>query len=156
MFSLLHMSPQPPVMPCVSPEFLSAQGEDVAEVFQRWSQQEKGHHPLAGGVVVIIGDDRGMSKDDEDLITKKVEAKSGKIQKISLGGDVLFASHCIVLLNHYLDKMLHSCKSRPHREYSTRDAGAMLLESKAKWEAAATNIHAIMTPRMPEGHIVQL
>ena len=60
--------------------------------------------PLYKSVVVVIGDDQGFSEADEALLQPVA-------QRICLGKRPLLASHCAVLLHHYLDQ-LHSCPSR--------------------------------------------
>ena len=35
-----------------------------------------------------------------------------QVAHASLGGSMLLASHCIVLVNHYLDVILHTCPSQ--------------------------------------------
>lgn len=83
--------------------------------------------PLPGGVVVVLGDDRGMSEEDEAAIQAQVRviafphgsprhtrgphpltrwerpctqaaARGSQLHRVCLGGDALFASHCIVLV----------------------------------------------------------
>ena len=47
--------------------------------------------------------------------------KSGAVLRtVSLGNDVLFASHTIVIMHHYLDKILHSCVVKPPRQYAAK------------------------------------
>ena len=36
---------------------------------------------------------------------------------------MLFASHAIVLVHHYLDRLAHSCLQRPPREYARGGGG---------------------------------
>ena len=45
-------------------------------------------------------------------------AAGARVRAVSLGGDMLFASHAIVLVHHYLDRLAHSCLARPPREYA--------------------------------------
>jgi hypothetical protein len=83
--------------------------------------------PLPAGVVVVLGDDRGMSEEDEAAIQATVRAiasshgslrhtrnrnpltrwergctqaaaRGSQLHRVCLGGDALFASHCIVLV----------------------------------------------------------
>ena len=46
-----------------------------------------------------------------------------QVRTVSLGSDVLFASHAIVLVHHYLDRALHSCLVRPPRVLARGGAG---------------------------------
>jgi len=47
-------------------------------------------------------------------------AAAAPIFRVSLGPVVLFASHSIVLLHHYLDKHAHACKLRTPRDLLAR------------------------------------
>ena len=73
-------------------------------------------------LIVVLGDDRGISPETESELEAMVTARSGTLRKISLGGDVLFASHCIVLLQHYLDKHVHQCSKADPRQYKSAKA----------------------------------
>mmetsp|Transcript_3080 Transcript_3080/g.5224 ORF Transcript_3080/g.5224 Transcript_3080/m.5224 type:complete len:104 (-) Transcript_3080:45-356(-) len=100
-----------------------------------------------------------MSSEDEAAVELAAAKRGAVVYRVCLGGDVLFASHCIVLVNHYLDKLVHSCHLRPHREYSKRSRpgeapGTVEAASRAKWVSAAANIQAVFEPRKPQGHIV--
>lgn len=75
--------------------------------------------PAAGGVVVVVGDDRGLTADEERAVAAAAAEVHAPILRVSLGREVLFASHCIVLLQHYLDKLWHGCEYPPGRTYST-------------------------------------
>lgn len=73
----------------------------------------------AGGVVVVVGDDRGLTADEQAAVAAAAREVGAPILRVSLGCEVLFASHCIVLLHHYLDKLWHGCAHAPGRTYST-------------------------------------
>ena len=70
------------------------------------------------GVVVLLGDDRGLDEEEERRVRAEATARGSAVRNVSLGSDVLFASHAIVLVHHYLDRHLHSCLIRPPREYA--------------------------------------
>jgi hypothetical protein len=70
------------------------------------------------GVVVLLGDDRGLDEEEERRVRAEATARGSAVRSVSLGSDVLFASHAIVLVHHYLDRHLHSCLIRPPREYA--------------------------------------
>ena len=65
--------------------------------------------------MVLLGDDRGLSSDEERQVLHEASARGSEVRRVSLGEDVLFASHSIVLVHHYLDRALHSCQVRPPR-----------------------------------------
>ena len=73
-------------------------------------------NPLSGGVVVLLGDDRGLSSDEERQVLALAEKRGSLVKTVSLGEDVLFASHSIVLVHHYLDRALHSCLVKAPRQ----------------------------------------
>ncbi|KAG8460409.1 hypothetical protein KFE25_011900 [Diacronema lutheri] len=103
---------------------LDGAGEPVEAVCARLAG-ERGDPP-AGGVVVIVGDDRGLTADEERAVAEAAAAVRAPVLRVSLGREVLFASHCVVLLHHYLDKLWHGCAHPPGRQYSTstRTTGA--------------------------------
>jgi len=65
------------------------------------------------GIIMVLGDDRGLSQENESVIVKTTPATH--LFRVSLGPDILFACHCVTLLHHYLDKCLHNCLLRPPR-----------------------------------------
>lgn len=66
-------------------------------------------------IVVLLGDDRGLTEAEEGTVKTLASQRGTAIRRVSLGADVLFASHSIVLVHHYLDRYLHSCHVRPPR-----------------------------------------
>lgn len=78
----------------------------------------------AGGVVVVLGDDRGLMPEDEAMVARVAAEFDAPVIPVSLGPVVLFASHSIVLLNHYLDKLVHACAIRPPRDLLHKKKGA--------------------------------
>ena len=61
-------------------------------------------------MVVVLGDDIGLTE-SETAMAKRVGAEAaggGPVLAASFGSGCLLASHCIVLLHHYLDQM-HDC-----------------------------------------------
>jgi len=102
---------------------LTADGKPIERVIERLVGADGA---LAGGVLVLLGDDRGLEEADELELRALVKETggggrapgAGKVLRASLGGDVLFASHSIVLVNHYLDKFAHSCELREARSYA--------------------------------------
>jgi len=122
---LLNGAPRPKVM------VLTKDGKPIEDVIEKLLRQAEGDEnlkapkdiskpppgPLAGGVIFFLGDDRGLPEADEAAIKDLVkETGAGKVLRVSLGGDVLLASHSIVLVNHYLDKLAHSCELREARK----------------------------------------
>lgn len=67
------------------------------------------------GLVCILGDDRGLTPAHEALVQRVCDQHGADLHCVSLGPDVLFTSHCIVLLNHELDRHLHRCAVPPPR-----------------------------------------
>ena len=68
-----------------------------------------------GGVIVLLGDDRGLTDAEEREVLRLAAAGGATVRRVSLGEDVLFASHSIVIVHHHLDNALHSCAVRPPR-----------------------------------------
>ena len=64
-----------------------------------------------GGVVVLLGDNRGLDISEEAIATKLEENGKAVVRRVSLGPVPLLGSHCIVLLHHYLDKLAHTCQN---------------------------------------------
>lgn len=72
----------------------------------------------AAGIVVVVGDDRGLPPDEKQTLVAAAEEAGAVVMAASIGAEVLFASHAIVVVNHYLDK-LHVCTRRQPRDYRT-------------------------------------
>ena len=70
----------------------------------------------ARGIIVVLGDDRGLLPEDEAMVSRVAKEYEARTFRVSLGPVVLFASHSIVLLHHYLDKLCHACKLRTPRD----------------------------------------
>ena len=66
----------------------------------------------------MLGDDRGLTVEDEAEIERR--NSEAVVFRVSLGRDVLFTNQCVVLVNHYLDRILHSCAIRPPRKMRTK------------------------------------
>jgi len=64
---------------------------------------------VAGGVVIVLGDNRGLSADEEAFCDSLEAAGDARVVRVSLGPVPLLASQCIVLLHHYLDRLAHTC-----------------------------------------------
>ena len=64
-------------------------------------------------LVVVLGDDKGLTDDEIDMIKSVGGSVSGggPVLCASLGATSLLASHAIVLTHHYLDA-IHACPSR--------------------------------------------
>ena len=71
----------------------------------------------SGGVVVLLGDDRGLEPDEEREVLAEAAARGSAVHRVSLGSNTLFASHAIVLVHHYLDRHVHDCVLRQPRAY---------------------------------------
>ena len=104
---MLACEPPPAVL------LLAASGLPIEEVCVKMSSDSSVQQ---SGVCVVLGDNRGLSQEDEADILAAVKRRGASLHTVSLGADVLFASHSIVLLHHYLDKGIHSCKVKPPRE----------------------------------------
>jgi len=61
------------------------------------------------GLVCVLGDDRGLTPAHEALVRDVAARHGAPLHCVSLGPDVLFTSHCVVLLNHALDAHMHRC-----------------------------------------------
>ena len=71
-------------------------------------------------MVVVLGDDRGLT-DAEIAMAHEVGGEAGgggPVLTASIGGGMLLASHCIVILHHYLD-LIHDCPSQLWAPLST-------------------------------------
>ena len=88
-------------------------------------RRQAGEGGAARGVVVVLGDDRGLLDDDEALVARLAGEAGAPLLRVSLGGVVLFSSHSIVLLHHYLDKLLHACALRPPRDLLAKAKGVL-------------------------------
>eukprot|EP00300_Choanocystis_sp_HF-7_P019403 c20328_g1_i1.p1 GENE.c20328_g1_i1~~c20328_g1_i1.p1 ORF type:complete len:194 (+),score=31.07 c20328_g1_i1:290-871(+) len=58
------------------------------------------------GVVIVVGDNRGMSQEEADMISG-IEGENLKVAFVSLGPVALLASHCVVLVHAILDQYHH-------------------------------------------------
>ena len=95
---------------------LTATGEFIGSMCTELAARVAGASPPPiSGVVVLLGDDRGLSHDEERTVLHLASVRGAEVRRVSLGEDVLFASHSIVLVHHYLDRLLHSCLVRPPR-----------------------------------------
>eukprot|EP00802_Teleaulax_amphioxeia_P007954 Tamp_07962.p1 GENE.Tamp_07962~~Tamp_07962.p1 ORF type:complete len:472 (-),score=79.53 Tamp_07962:347-1762(-) len=63
-------------------------------------------------VVVLVGDDRGLSHDDVAAFRQCASEVGALFASVSLGASMLLASHCIVITHYLLDSILHQCPSR--------------------------------------------
>jgi tRNA pseudouridine-54 N-methylase len=90
---------------------LNADGQFIGELCDELATASK----APAGVVVLLGDDRGLSASEEHDVLQLAAQRGADVRRVSLGQDVLFASHSIVLVHHYLDRTLHSCAVRPPR-----------------------------------------
>jgi len=109
---------------------LDAQGEHIDQICPQLlaygKEQDKAQpRGRARGIVVVLGDDRGLLPEDECMIAQVAQEFSTRIFRVSLGPVVLFASHSIVLLHHYLDKLCHPCRLRTPRDLLARKKGMM-------------------------------
>jgi hypothetical protein len=64
-------------------------------------------------VVLVLGDDRGISEDEIALVERAgaAAAGGGPVLCASLGAGCLLASQCVVVAQHYLDA-IHDCPSQ--------------------------------------------
>lgn len=76
----------------------------IEDVMQEHSRQIQ-----AGGVIVLLGDNRGLTAEEETMCCKLVESHGVTLARSSMGSVSLLASHCIVLVHHYLDGCVHTC-----------------------------------------------
>merc|ERR1719468_6909 len=93
--------------------------------------KQLGQGPPLAGVVVLLGDDRGLPAEEADAMARLAEKSGAEVQRVSLGGTTLLASHAIVILHHYLDEYIHRCKVPRPRDYgSSVTAGAAAKRSR--------------------------
>lgn len=74
---------------------------------------ESALHPSLRDLVIVLGDDRGISEEEVERV-KHIGAEvggGGPVLCASLGTGCLLASQCIVIANHYLDA-IHDCPSQ--------------------------------------------
>jgi len=120
--ALAESDPPPAVL------LLHARGEPIEAACARLQpllRRQAGEGGAARGVVVVLGDDRGLLDDDEALVARLAGEAGAPLLRVSLGGVVLFSSHSIVLLHHYLDKLLHACALRPPRDLLAKAKGVL-------------------------------
>ena len=99
---------------------LNAAGQFIGDLCQSLATDPAGP---PSSVVVLLGDDRGLSEVEERRV-RGLAAKAGAVvHTCSLGGETLFASHSIVIVHHYLDRVLHSCATRPPRTLARGGGG---------------------------------
>jgi len=89
--------------------------EDGTPIKKVCMQMRQG--PPLAGVVVVLGDDRGLPAEEADAMAMLAEKGGAEVQRVSLGGTTLLASHAIVILHHYLDEYVHRCKVSRPRDY---------------------------------------
>jgi tRNA pseudouridine-54 N-methylase len=83
---------------------LSESGEDVGTVLA-----EEETRIRTGGVIVVLGDNNGLIAAEQQAVAAVAGPEySAYVREVSLGPVPLLASHCIVLVHHYLDGM-HVC-----------------------------------------------
>jgi hypothetical protein len=68
----------------------------------------------AGGrdteVLTVLGDHVGLADSDSEWLASWCATQPDvRLWRVSLGQRSLLASHCIVLLHHYMDLELHAC-----------------------------------------------
>jgi hypothetical protein len=113
---------------------LNAAGQFIGDLCQSLATDPAGP---PSSVVVLLGDDRGLSEVEERRV-RGLAAKAGAVvHTCSLGGETLFASHSIVIVHHYLDRVLHSCATRPPRTLARGGGGGGGGGGRRGGEAAA-------------------
>ena len=116
---LLLVQGAPPLSDVLRAHFGAPPGEEEEEEQQQQQQQESvvaaaarveaAPSPLLD-LVVSLGDNVGLSA-EEEAVARRVGAEAGgggPVLAASLGSGCLLASHCIVILHHYLDAY-HEC-----------------------------------------------
>jgi len=93
-----------------APVLLLMQG---APPLQQVLEEYHATSPPLRDVVVVLGDDIGMSEEEVSMVKRSGEevAGGGRVLCASLGSGALLASHCIVILHHYFDQ-IHDCPSQ--------------------------------------------
>eukprot|EP00051_Salpingoeca_urceolata_P020030 m.297204 g.297204 ORF g.297204 m.297204 type:complete len:201 (-) comp19526_c1_seq2:150-752(-) len=84
---------------------LSEDGAPVDSVLSEHSDAIR-----AGGIVTVLGDNRGLNSDEEHMVDALIHVHASAVVKASFGPVPLLASHCIVLTHHYLDRCVHACR----------------------------------------------
>merc|ERR1711957_902311 len=105
---------------------LSSDGVDVTSAMQslstRWqglaeaacTSEKATEEPTAvHQVIILLGDDRGLTESEVEAAEElAAQHENCEVVHLSLGPEVLLGSHCIVLLNHYMDRFLHCCPGK--------------------------------------------
>eukprot|EP00440_Ansanella_granifera_P052233 gb/GFBE01056635.1/.p1 GENE.gb/GFBE01056635.1/~~gb/GFBE01056635.1/.p1 ORF type:complete len:124 (+),score=14.88 gb/GFBE01056635.1/:1-372(+) len=64
-------------------------------------------------VLIVLGDDRGLTQSQEAAVEElATQQKYCEVLRVSLGPEVLLGSHCIVLVQHWLDRIMHCCPGK--------------------------------------------
>ncbi len=93
----------------------------------------------AHGVVVVLGDNRGLTAAELATVTQEAAARGLPLLPVSLGATPLLASHCLVLIHHYLDQRVHCCEGAgaAGRVVTSRELGATREQAYSTYAAAA-------------------
>jgi hypothetical protein len=82
---------------------LNERGKSVSLVLA-----EEEEHIRQSGVIVVLGDNNGLTNTEQESVEAVASTRRARVREVSLGPVPLLASHCIVLMHHYLDQ-LHVC-----------------------------------------------
>ncbi|CAE8691094.1 unnamed protein product [Polarella glacialis] len=100
---------------------LSADGVDIAvaltDLRTSWpgvcGGRDAGGSHSCPQVLIVLGDDRGLTAAQEAATLEAAATASNcQVLRVSLGPEVLLGSHCIVLVQHYMDRLLHCCPGK--------------------------------------------
>lgn len=116
--------------------------EEVLEQIKKNNCKKPGTHSDSNrlNILSIIGDDRGLTPDDEKLVEKICSESGAKLYHVCLGSEVLFACHCVLLVNHYLDKVLHTCPAPPPRRMDISSTAGRLKCVKPEVKGAIKSL----------------
>lgn len=102
---------------------LDANGTPIEEACRQMTAAAKrGKAPASRGcgVVVLLGDDRGLHEDDERMAERVAQEAGSSVLRVSLGKNSLFSIHSIMIVNWVMDTHMHSCKLKAARDMGGR------------------------------------
>ena len=114
---------------------LTEDGDDIETALKRKAEAEaeEGRWKRA---VMVLGDDLGLSNEWKEMLDRE----HPRALRVSVGALQQLSSHCIVLIHHYLDRLLGpSCTAKPwprDGEESRRDGEECRACGGVLWDGA--------------------